>query len=119
MKFLSAVPTVWDDTIALDANVGQYVVMARRSGDEWYVGAMTDWTPRELKVDLSFLPESTFQLESWSDGVNADRNGQDFRYRTQQVSSRDKLTIKLAPGGGWTGRLKSAAATGKVSLNTQ
>jgi alpha-glucosidase len=117
MKFLSAVPTVWDDTIPLDAKVGQYVAMARRSGDEWYVGAMTDWKPRELTVDLSFLPEGTYQLESWSDGVNADRNGQDFRYRTQQVSSTDKLPIKLAPGGGWAGRIKAASAASKVSLS--
>jgi alpha-glucosidase len=117
MKFLSAVPTVWDDTIALDAKVGEYVVIARRTGDQWYVGAMTDWTPRALKVDLSFLPEGTYQLESWSDGINADRNGQDFRYRTQQVSSTDKLTIKLAPGGGWAGRIIAAAQASKVSLS--
>lgn len=116
MKFLSAVPSVWDDTIALDAKVGDYIVVARRSGDQWYVGAMTDWTLRELKVDLSFLPDGVYKLESWSDGVNADRNGKDFRYRTQQVSSSDKLTIKLAPGGGWVGRLQSASADGKVSL---
>jgi alpha-glucosidase len=117
MKFLSAVPTVWDNMIALDAKVGQYVIMARQSGDEWFVGAMTDWTPRELTVDLSFLPEGTYQLESWSDGVNADRNGQDFRYRTHQVSSGDKLTLKLAPGGGWAGRIRSASAASKVSLS--
>ncbi len=106
MKFLSAVPTVWDDTIALDAKVGEYVALARRSGKDWYVAAMTDWTPRELKLDLSFLPEGTYALESWSDGANADRNGQDFRYRTQEVSSGEKLTIKLAPGGGWVGRVR-------------
>jgi alpha-glucosidase len=119
MKFLSAVPTVWDDTIALDAKVGEYIVVARRSHEHWYVGAMTDWTSRELKLDLSFLPEGTYMLESWSDGVNADRNGQDFRYRTQQVSSGEKLTIKLAPGGGWVGRVHSATENGKVSLGSE
>ncbi len=116
MKFLAAVPTVWDDTIALDAKVGDYVAIARRSGDEWYVGAMTDWSPRELKIKLDFLPDGVYQLESWSDGVNADRNGQDFRYRTEQVSSGDTLTLKLAPGGGWAGRLRPASAAGKISL---
>ena len=60
MKFLSAVPSVWDDTIALDAKVGDYVIVARRSGDQWYVGAMTDWTPRELKLDFSFLPNGRY-----------------------------------------------------------
>ena len=119
MKFLSAVPTVWDDTIALDAKVGDYIAVARRSGDDWYLGAMTDWDPRELKIKLDFLPDGTYELQSWSDGVNADRNGQDFRYHTQQVSSGDTLTLKLAPGGGWVGQLQPVSATGKVSLNTE
>ena len=119
MKFLSAVPAVWDDTIALDAKVGDYVVLARRSGDEWYIGAMTDWDPRELTIKLDFLPDGTYELQSWSDGVNADRNGQDFRYRTEQVSSSDTLKLKLAPAGGWVGRLKPANASDKVSLNAE
>jgi alpha-glucosidase len=108
MKFLSAVPTVRDDTIALDAKVGEYVVVARRAGEYWYVAAMTDWTQRELDLDLSFLPEGNLKLESWSDGANADRNGQDYQYNTQQVSSAEKLKIKLAPGGGWVGRVHLA-----------
>ncbi len=115
MKFLSAVPTVWDDTKALDAKVGDYAVVARRSGDNWFVGAMTNWTPRELKLDLSFLPEGSYSLESWSDGANADRNGQDFRYAVKQVSTSEKLTIKLAPGGGWVGRVHSASASGSAA----
>lgn len=119
MKFLSTVPTIWDDTIALDAKVGDYIVVARRSGDAWFIGAMTDWEPRDLTIDLRFLPDGTYQLETWSDGVNADRNGQDFRYRTQQVSSGDTLSIHLAPGGGWVGRLQSANAAGNVSLNAE
>jgi alpha-glucosidase len=73
---------------------------------------MTNWTSRELTVDLSFLPEGNYALESWSDGVNADRNGQDFRYLTQQVTSGEKLSIKLAPGGGWVGRIRLASASG-------
>jgi alpha-glucosidase len=116
MKFLSAVPTVWDDTIALDAKVGEYIALARRSGEHWFVAAMTDWSPRELTLDLSFLPDGVYMIDSWSDGTNADRNGQDFRYRTEQVSSGEKLTIKLAPAGGWVGRVHSASADGKVSL---
>ena len=119
MNFLSAVPSVWDDTIALDAKVGDYIVIARRSRDEWYIGAMTDWTGRELQLDLSFLPDGAYKLETWGDGVNADRTGQDFRYRTQQVSSGDKFTIKLAPGGGWVGRFQPISVDGTVSINSQ
>ena len=60
MEFLGPVPTVWDETKVLDAKIGEYVVVARRNGREWYVGAMTDWTARELEIDLSFLPDGTF-----------------------------------------------------------
>ena len=118
MEFLSAVPTIWDDTIALDAKVGDYVAVARRSGEEWYIGAMTDWDPRELQIKLDFLPDGEYELQSWSDGVNADRNGQDFRYRTEHVSSNDTLTLKLAPAGGWAGRLRPVSS-GKVSVNAE
>jgi alpha-glucosidase len=72
-----------------------------------------------LKLDLSFLADGVYKLESWSDGMNADRNGQDFRFRTQQISSRNKLTIKMAPGGGWVGWIESASADGKVSRNSR
>lgn len=105
MKFLSAVPAVWDDTIALDAKVGDYVAVARRSGDNWFLGAMTNWEPRKTKLSLDFLPAGRYQLEVWRDGVNADRNGQDFAHTTQSVSSSDTLTLDLAPGGGWVGWL--------------
>jgi alpha-glucosidase len=106
MKFLSAVPTVWDDTIALDAKVSDYVAIARRSGDDWFIGAMTDWDRRKLEISLSFLPAGQYHLEVWRDGPNADRDGQDFARSTQIVTSADKLALDLAPGGGWVGWLR-------------
>jgi alpha-glucosidase len=107
MKFLSVVPTVWDDTIPLAVKVGDYVAVARRSGDEWYAGAMNDWQPRELTIELDFLPPGSYVCEAWGDGVNADRNGQDMHVSTQHVSSKTSLKIKLAPAGGWAGRIRS------------
>jgi alpha-glucosidase len=105
MDFLSKVPSVWDETIALDAKVADYVLVARRSGEDWYVGAMTDWTPRGLTVDLSFLGQGNYNADIYQDGVNADRYGNDFKRSSQRVTAADKLTIKLAPGGGWVARL--------------
>src|SRR6185369_16189507 len=105
MEFLAAVPTVWDETRVLDAKIADYVVVARRSGKEWYVGAMSDWTPRELDVDFSFLPEGTFRMQSYEDGVNADRMAGDYKMTKGQVTKSTKLKIKLAPGGGWAARL--------------
>ena len=105
MEFLSAVPTVWDETKVLDAKISQYVLLARRNGSDWYVGAMTDWTPRDLELDFSFLPDGTFTADTYEDGVNADRNASDFKKSTQQVTKSTKLKIHLAPGGGFAARI--------------
>ena len=107
MEFLSAVPTVWDETRALDGRVSDYVVIARRSGAEWYLGAITDWTPRDLTVDLSFLPAGKFQLTEWADGPNADRRADDFKLATRPVTNATKLTLHLAEGGGWAARIRA------------
>lgn len=106
MEFLSAVPTVWDETRVLDGKLGDYVLVARRSGREWYVGAMTDWTARELDVDFSFLPAGEFKLDAYQDGVNADRFAGDYRKVTGRADRSTRLKIKLAGGGGWAARLR-------------
>jgi len=105
MEFLAPVPTEWDETRVLNARIADYVLMARRNGADWYVGAMTDWTPRELEVDFSFLPEGNFQMEAFQDGVNADRYGSDYKMVKSQVNKTTKLAIQLAPGGGWAARI--------------
>jgi len=108
LAFLSKVPTVWDDTKVLDAKIGDYVLVARRNGTSWYVGAMTDWTPRDMTVDLSFLGAGTYELTSYQDGANADRNASDYKMMKRTVTAAEKLTIKLAPGGGWAAVLVPA-----------
>jgi len=105
MEFLGPVPTVWDETRVLDAKLGEYILVARRSGSDWYVGGMTNWTGRDLEVDLSFLPSGSFAMESYQDGVNADRFAGDYLRTKTQVTSRKKLKITLSPGGGWAARI--------------
>jgi len=105
MEFLGPVPSVWDETKVLDARIAEYVVVARRSGKDWYIGAMTDWTPRELQIDLSFLPDGNFTMLSFEDGVNADRMASDYKKSTTKVTKSTKLTLKLAPGGGFAARI--------------
>jgi len=105
MEFLAPVPTEWDETKVLDARIADYVLVARRNGADWYVGAMTDWTPRELEIDFSFLPDGKFQMEAYQDGANADRNGSDYKLLKSQVNKGSKLKIQLAPGGGWAARI--------------
>jgi alpha-glucosidase len=101
MEFLGPVPSVWDETRVLDAKMGDYVVVARRTGRDFYLGAMTDWTPRELTIDLSFLPEGAFSIVSYEDGINADRYGDDYRKTTAEATASTRLALKMAPGGGF------------------
>lgn len=101
MQFLSAVPTVWEKTIVLDAKVGDYVMIARKNGNAWYIGGMTDWTTRELTVDFSFLDEGRYTAKIYSDGINADRNACDYKLETKTVRKNMKLNVKLESGGGF------------------
>ena len=105
MEFLSAVPTEWDETRVLDAKIADYVVVARRNGRDWYVGAMTDWTARSLEIDLSFLGDGNFTMDSYQDGINAERFASDYKKATSSVDKGRKLKINLAPGGGWAARI--------------
>jgi alpha-glucosidase len=105
MEFLAPVPTEWDETKVLDGKIAQYIAVARRNGKDWYVGAMTNWSPREMEIDFSFLPEGNFTLQAYEDGVNADRMGSDYKMSKTQVNRGTKLKIKLGPGGGWAGRI--------------
>jgi alpha-glucosidase len=105
MDFLRSVPTEWDESHVLDARISDYVLVARRHGTEWFAGAITDSTPRDLEVDFSFLPPGNFRLDEWRDGPNADRNAEDYARSTRRVTRDTKLPIHLAPGGGWAARI--------------
>lgn len=103
--FIAAVPVTWDETRVLSAVAGDYIVIARRKGDSWYLSAMTDWTPRNLMADLSFIPVGEYLMEVFCDGINADKFGEDYRHFSEKVSSGDTVKIEMAPGGGWIARI--------------
>ena len=99
-EFLYRVPTVWDETVVLEGKVGDYIITARRKGDTWYIGAMTDWTERDLKVDISRLAGDTqVNVEAWQDGKVAHKFGNDYQKKT--YIAKESIDIHLAPGGGW------------------
>ena len=108
LKWMAAVPTVWDQTVALEGKLGDYAAIARSKGGAWYVGAMTDWDARDLEIDLAaFLPEGTYRVEIFRDGINADRKATDYVHEFQTVSvtaAKHTMNIHMAPGGGWTAR---------------
>lgn len=100
-EFIATVPTVWDNTISLNGEIGKYVSIARQKGDTWYVGAMTNWDARNMELDLSFLGEGSFKGEVFKDGINADRAARDYKKETIDIPSNKKLPVSMAPGGGY------------------
>jgi len=105
LHFIANIPTVWDETRALEGAAGEYVAMARRKGDTWYVGAITDWNERELTLDLSFVT-GVPQIEIFRDGANAHRAARDYKREWIPFPEDGKVTLQMAPGGGWAAILR-------------
>lgn len=104
-NFISKVPTVFDETVALDGKVGEYVAIARRKNDTWYVGAMTNWNARDITLDFSFLGDGTYEAEIFKDGINADRDATDYKREIITVTKNSKQNISLSNGGGWAAKI--------------
>jgi len=103
--FITAVPVIWDETRVLEGKTGNYLVIARRSGYDWFIGAMTDWMPRDFDLDLSFLDDGNYDAVIFSDGINAARHAQDYSRSEKEVSKASVINIKMAPGGGFAARI--------------
>ncbi|MDR0232007.1 MAG: glycoside hydrolase family 97 protein [Dysgonamonadaceae bacterium] len=101
VDFIATVPTIWDNTIALNGKVSEYVSIARQKGNCWYVGSLTNWDSRSLELDLSFLGEGDFSAEVFKDGINANRAARDYKKETISIPANRKLTIDMASGGGF------------------
>lgn len=106
LGFLSEVPTTWDETLVLDGKLGQYAVIARQKGDDWYIGGMTDWNERTVRIDLGRFAEGIYSAEIFRDGVNANRQAEDYIHKIKEVSDRDVLDITMKKGGGFAVVLK-------------
>ena len=102
LPMLVQIPTTWDDTRVLDGKPGEYIQIARRSGSDWYVGAMTDRSPRDLKVLLDFLGRGEYQAEIYSDDL-ADKH--EMAIRRETVTNRSRITLPLVTAGGGLIRL--------------
>ena len=105
IEFLRNVPVTWDDTRVLTGEPGNFVTIARKHGDAWYVGSITDWTPRTYSVPLDFLGEGSFTAEIFRDGPDAAENAESAAVDTIEVIAGDLLEIAMAPGGGQAVRI--------------
>lgn len=100
-QFIAEVPEVWDETVALDGKVGEYIAIARRKGDKWYVGVLGNWDERTVTLDLGFLGEGSFDMTVFKDGVNANKAARDYKKTAEELPASKKLDAKLAQGGGY------------------
>ena len=103
---IASIPTVWDETVALGGKIGRSVAVARRSGADWYIGALTNWDERDMELKLDFLPAGLWKVTVFQDGVNAGKAPCDYAVKRFNVNSGDTLKIHLASGGGWFAKIE-------------
>lgn len=104
-EFIKNTPAVWDETIPLAGEIGEFIVVARRSGNTWYIGAMNGDTPRSVEIDLSFLGQGAKKIKAHIDGVNASQQAKDFNVVESSITDLN-LKIDMARGGGYIGIIR-------------
>lgn len=108
LDFLAIVETTWDTTVVLSAKVGEYLALAKKKNDRWHVGALNNWTEREITIDFSFLPPGKYMARMYTDGINAGRVASDYKMQDINIDPLTKLTVELASGGGAVMRITPA-----------
>jgi alpha-glucosidase len=100
-KFLSAFPTTWDDTKVLYAEAGKIVVVARKHGEIWYIGGITNWSAVTKNIKLDFIGDGTYNMQLLQDGINADRMAEDHTLTNRTVTAKDAFDVVMSSGGGF------------------
>lgn len=106
LDFLKQVPVIWDQTIPLSGDIQKNIILARKKDNTWYIAALGNSKEQDIEIDLSFLDNGQYSMKAYKDGVNAKRNGKDYKFYEQKVSPRDILGIHLARGGGFVAKLE-------------
>jgi len=101
MELLGSLPTTWDTTIILEANVGDNIVTARRKDNDWFIGGMCAKNAKDIKINFSFLAGGKYAATICRDGINADRNAMDYVIEESTAQNDSSLNIHLAPNGGF------------------
>jgi alpha-glucosidase len=104
-SFLAQIPVEWDQTLLLQGKISRYTVLARRSEETWYVGAITNRDERELNLTTDFLKPGKYHIEAIKDGLNAGTRAEDYLKSVQDITAGEILRLKLAAGGGWIARI--------------
>jgi alpha-glucosidase len=104
-QFLTKIPVEWDETRLLEGKISKYTVLARRSGDSWFVGAITNQQERNLEIYTDFLKQGKYHIEIIEDGMNANTRAEDYKKIERDIASGNILKLNLAAGGGWVARI--------------
>jgi len=99
-KFIHDVPTQWDSMHVLNGEPGEFVTIARSHGEEWYLGSITNWTPRDLRVPLNFLGAGRYTAEIYQDAADAGDHPKNVEIKRRTVRKDEELVLHLAKGGG-------------------
>jgi alpha-glucosidase len=105
-RFLSTIPVTWDELKVIDAKIGEYLIIARRKGDVWYLGGLNGPKPYAKKIDLSFIGKSKGRCEIFKDGINADRFAEDYKREVVSLSGKKEIVIDMVKGGGFAARIE-------------
>lgn len=100
-RFMASIPTVWDDTVVLDGKIGEYIAIARRSGDKWYIGGLTDWNARTLSLRIPMIEKGEYTVKLFADGMNANKSGCDYTVSDFDWDGESDINLKMASGGGF------------------
>ncbi len=100
-RYIASVPTTWDETRALEAKAGEYVVVAKRKGSKWFIGGITGESPRDFQLKLDFLGDGSHRMTAFKDGVNADYQAMHYNKVEQEVNSTSVINVHMAKNGGW------------------
>lgn len=100
-RFITSVPTTWDETRALEAKAGEYVIVAKRKGQKWFVGGFTNDTPRDFQLKLDFLGEGNHQMTAFKDGANAGYQAMHYNKVEQSVTKQSTVNVHMEKNGGW------------------
>ncbi|HJW16186.1 MAG TPA: glycoside hydrolase family 97 protein [Flavisolibacter sp.] len=109
MKLLGSFPTTWDETHILDGSIGEYIVTARKKGEDWYIGGMTNWSPRTIELVTEIIEPGVYKAALCKDGVNADKYPSDYHIEQFTWQKGQPLKIGMAPGGGFVLKLAKSS----------
>lgn len=116
VNFIASLPVEVDSTFIASGELGKYIVTVRKKDVNWYIGGMTNWDERDVQLDFSFLPEGvSYTAVLFKDGVNANKQAEDYRKETIRIDKDSRLTLHLASGGGFAMKLELCPVHGQVT----